>query len=134
MASSDRNKLSKHELRDLAIEIDFLEGIARRDPAYVDALQVLGDDYTRTGRFQEGLRIDLQLVQLRPGDPLSHYNLGCSYSLTNQLDAAYEALNRAIDCGFDDFRWLSRDPDLAAFRKHRLYRKLRARVRSMKPG
>lgn len=131
MAKSGRAKLSPGQRRDLDIEIDFLEGVTRRDPTYVEALLVLGDDYTRRGRFKEGLRVDEQLARLRPDDPLVHFNLGCSYSLTGQHTAAFAALNRAIDRGYRDFRWLARDPDLAAFRKHPLYRVLRARIRSI---
>ena len=33
-----------------------LEGLVRRAPDYVDALQLLGDDYTSRGRIREGLR------------------------------------------------------------------------------
>ncbi|MCB1125729.1 MAG: hypothetical protein KDM81_04480 [Verrucomicrobiae bacterium] len=132
MAKSERKKLTRAEERDLDIEIDFLAGLARRAPDYVDALELLGEDYTRRGRFKDGLQVDLQLVTLRPGNPLVHYNLACSYSLTDQPEKAFEALNKALDCGYRDFHWLSRDPDLAVFREHPLYRKLRTRVRAMR--
>ncbi|MBU6402407.1 MAG: hypothetical protein KGS61_18975, partial [Verrucomicrobia bacterium] len=56
--SSRRKKLTRQEQRDLDLEIQFLEGVVRRDPQYVDALQILGDDYTRRGRFTDGLEID----------------------------------------------------------------------------
>ena len=49
--NSANNKLSSREQRDLDIEIQFLEGVVRRDQRYVEALQLLGDDYTRRGRF-----------------------------------------------------------------------------------
>lgn len=124
-------KLGRHERRNLDLEIGFLEGLIRRDPSYADALTLLADDYSRRGRFEDGLRVDAQVAQLRPEDPLAHYNLACSYARTNQPDAAYAALNLAIDRGYRDFRWLARDPDLAAFRKHPLYRKLRARVKAI---
>ena len=76
-----RRKLTRREQRDLDIEIEFIAGVVRRDPAYVEALQVLGDDYTRRGMHDEGLRIDEQLAQLRPKDAMVLYNLACSYSL-----------------------------------------------------
>jgi len=127
----ERPKLDRDERRNLDIEIGFLEGLVRRDPAYADALSLLAEDYSRRGRFEDGLRADSRVAQLRPNDPLAHYNLACSYALTNQPDAAFAALNLAIDRGYRDFRWLARDPDLAAFRKHPLYRRLRARVKAM---
>lgn len=123
--------MSREERRNLDIEISFLEGLARRDPDYEDALKLLGADYTRRGRFEEGLKVDQQLAQLRPEDPLALYNLACSYALTRQPELAFTTLNRAIDQGYRDFRWLAKDPDLVEFRKHPLYRKLRARVRAM---
>ena len=54
--STARKKLSRATQRDLDTRIEFMEGIVRRDPNYVDALQLLGDDYTQRGRFPEGLR------------------------------------------------------------------------------
>lgn len=131
MADSDKKRIGAAEQRDLDIEIGFLSGLVRRAPDYVEALEVLGHDYTLRGRFADGLEVDLQLAGLRPRNPLVHYNLACSYALTEQPEKAFGALNEAIDHGYRDFRWLAEDPDLAGFRKHALYRRLRARIRSM---
>ena len=131
MPSKSRKKLSREQERSLDIEIGFLEGVVRRDPTYVDALQVLGDDYTRRGRFEEGLGVDEQLSRLRPADATVHYNLACSYSLTERFESAAAALNRALDLGYRDFRRMSNDPDLAKFRKHSLYKRIRARIKAM---
>ena len=38
--NSANNKLSSREQRDLDIEIQFLEGVVRRDRRYVEALQL----------------------------------------------------------------------------------------------
>jgi tetratricopeptide (TPR) repeat protein len=131
MAPKSKKKLSRDQQRDLDIEIGFLEGVVRRDPTYVEALQVLGDGYTRRGRFEAGLKVDEQLSRLRPADALVHYNLACSYSLTEQLEEAAAALNRALDLGYRDFKRLTKDPDLARLRKHSLYKKIRARIKAM---
>ncbi|MBR90490.1 MAG: hypothetical protein CMO66_04355, partial [Verrucomicrobiales bacterium] len=48
-----QKKLTRQETRDLDIEIDFLEGVVQRDRNYVEALQLLGDDYTQRGRYRE---------------------------------------------------------------------------------
>ena len=129
--SSSRKKLTRREQRDLDVEIGFIEGVVSRDPGYVEALQILGDNYTRRGRYDEGLKVDERLARLRPGDALAHYNLACSYSLTDQFEAAVVALDKALDLGYRDFKWMARDPDLAKLRKHPLYRKIRARIRAM---
>jgi tetratricopeptide (TPR) repeat protein len=129
--SSSRQKLTPKELRDLDIEIEFMAGVVRRAPDYIEALQVLGDDYTRRGRFADGLDVDEQLVRLRPGDPLTHYNLACSYALTIRFQDAVKSLERALDLGYNDFKWISRDPDLRRLRRHPLFKKIREQIKAL---
>ena len=117
----DNKKLSLQQERDLDIEIDFLEGVIERDRNYVEALQLLGDNYTRRGRYREGLSVDRRLARLCPGDPLVHYNLACSYSLTRQFRRAFRSLRKALAHGYRDFDWLRRDPDLELLRQHVLF-------------
>jgi tetratricopeptide (TPR) repeat protein len=125
-------KLTRDEQRELDIKISFMEGVVKRDPGYVEALQVLGDDYTRRGRYVAGLKVDEQLSQLRPDDPLVQYNLACSYSLTGNFNQALAALNKALDLGYRDFKWLSQDPDLNDLRLHPLYKNIRAKLRKLR--
>ena len=131
MPSKRSKKLTREQERDLDIEIGFIEGVVRRAPGFIEALQILGDDYTRRGRFVDGLKLDEQLARLRPDDTLVHYNLACSYSLTARFEFAAAALNRALDLGYRDFKRMSKDPDLARFRKHSLYQRIRARIKAM---
>jgi tetratricopeptide (TPR) repeat protein len=128
---NSRKRMTRQEMRDLDLEISFLEGIIRRIPSYVEALQLLGDDYTRRGRFCEGLVVDERLSRLRPDDSLVHYNLACSYSLTGQVEMAIEALESAINLGYRDFKWLSQDPDLKNLRDHAEYKRIRDKVRAI---
>lgn len=130
--SASRKKPTRQEQRDLDLEIAFLEGIVRKDPDYVEALQILGDDYTRRGRFEDGLKIDQQLALLRPEDPLVYYNLACSLSLTGVCEEALDALDRALDLGYSDIKWLMRDPDLRNVRLHTGYKRIRARLKDLK--
>src|SRR5215211_7404731 len=65
MPKKTRKKLSPAQQRDLDIEIGFIEGVVQRDPQYLEALQILGDDYTRRGKFENGLKIDEKLARLR---------------------------------------------------------------------
>jgi tetratricopeptide (TPR) repeat protein len=129
--SAVRKKLTRQEQRHLDIEIGFIEGVVKRDPAYVEALQILGDDYTRRGRYSDGLKIDEKLAELRPADSLVLYNLACSYSLTARVDEALTALEQALRLGYRDFKWLAEDPDLQNVRRHPLYQKIRAKLRFM---
>jgi hypothetical protein len=108
-----------------------MEGVVRRDPHYVEALQILGDDYTRRGLYRDGLKVDERLAKLRPKDSLVQYNLACSYSLTNRVGDALVALERALRLGYRDLKWLDEDPDLHKVRQHPLYEKIRAKLRTM---
>ena len=129
---SAKKKLTRQERRDLDIEIGFIEGVIQRDPQFIEALQILGDDYTRRGKFVNGLKIDEQLARLRPDDSTVLYNLACSYALTKRFVRAANALSRALDSGYDDFKWMMKDPDLKKLRDHSLFKKVQTKMKSLK--
>jgi len=129
--SSAKKKLSRGQQRDLDTKIAFIEGLVRRDPNYVDALQILGDHYTQRGRIPEGLKVDERLARLEPGNPLVFYNLACSYSLSGAMDQAAQALEKALQLGYRDFDWLARDPDLKPLRGHAAFDDLKAKIRRL---
>ena len=58
--------MTRRETRELDVKIEFIEGVVRRDPEFVEALQLLGDHYTQRGRFEQGLRVDERLSRLEP--------------------------------------------------------------------
>ena len=124
--------MTRSEQRDLDTRIGFIEGLVRRDPDYVDALQLLGDHYTQRGRYTEGLNVDERLARLDPDNALVFYNLACSYSLTDQFDRAALALEKALNLGYRDFAWLVKDPDLKKFRQQPAYDGIKAKIRRMK--
>jgi tetratricopeptide (TPR) repeat protein len=130
--NSVRKKLNRIEERDLDTKIEFIEGLVRRDPNYVDALQILGDHYTQRGRIGEGLKVDERLARLEPGNPLVFYNLACSYSLAGEMDQAIRSLERAIDLGYRDFDWLAKDPDLKPLRADPAFDELKTKIRQLK--
>lgn len=108
----------------LEFELHFFEGILQRNPDYIDVLRVHGNNLTLKGCFAEGLKVDRRLVDLRPHDPLAHYNLACSYSLLKRIDLALRALRKAIELGYHDFRYMREDRDLVAVRKDPRFRQL----------
>ena len=129
--SSVRKKMKRRDSRDLDVKIQFMEGIVRRDPEFVEALQLLGDHYTQRGQYEQGLKVDERLSRLEPRNPLVFYNLACSYSLIGEVDQAAHALNKALALGYRDFKWLAKDPDLRTLRKHPLFRDIEAKIRKM---
>lgn len=130
--SAKRQPLTRREARDLEIKISFLEGLIRRDPGYVEALQMLGDHYTERGDVQHSLQVDRQLSHLQPSNPLVFYNLACSHSLNGDVDEAAMALEKALGLGYRDFKWLARDPDLSRLRQDPVYRRIQSKIRKMK--
>ena len=125
-------KISRVDQRDLDTKIGFIEGLVRRDPNYVEALQILGDHYTQRGRISEGLKVDERLARLEPSNPMVFYNLACSYSLSGEMDHAVDALEKALQLGFRDFDWLARDPDLKKLRSHVAFDDLKNKIRQLK--
>ena len=126
-----RGKSAKKE--DLEFEIRFFEGVSHRDPEFIEALQILGDAYTKTGQWEKGLKIDQRLSRLCPDNSLVFYNLACSYSLLKHLDEAFSALAQAVKLVYNDARWLIKDPDLDNLRHDNRFEKIRTDL-TKKPG
>lgn len=93
-------------------EIAFCESILRHDADNIDAIELLAGYYTKVGRIDDGLALDQKLVQLDPENATAHYNLACSLALTERKAEAVERLRTAVGKGYDDFRWMLKDPDL----------------------
>ena len=107
----------------------FLEGILEKNPNYIDCLMYLGNAYTENGMYEKGLLVDQKLSRLKPNDPLVHYNLACSYALLKNIDAAFNALEKAITLGYNDVAHLEMDKDLAHLRGDIRYKKLIEKIK-----
>jgi hypothetical protein len=130
---STKKKLTRREQRDLDLEISFMEGVVQRDAKFVEAWRVLSDDYARRGKFKEGLHADEELARIQPDDPAILYNLACSYSLMKNTEGGVAMLSRAIAKGFNDFKWLLKDPDLVHVRKDPLFKKVWVKISTFQP-
>ena len=105
----------------LDFEIHFYEKLLTAYPDFLDALMPLAAAYTRRGLHEKGLQIDLRLTQLRGSDPLTWYNLACSYSLLKRIDESLEALRRSFELGYADVNHVQKDPDLTNARQSQKY-------------
>ena len=105
-------KMKRLPEEDSLYELTFYERLLDKNPDYVEVLLLLSELYTKTGQHEKGLAADLKLTQLRPEDPIVHYNLACSYSLLYRPKEALEALERSINLGYRDFHFLQKDKDL----------------------
>jgi tetratricopeptide (TPR) repeat protein len=115
-----RSKL--HDLLDF--EIQFYEKLLKAYPDFIDVLVALGSAYTRRGLHEQGLRVDLRLAQLRGEDPITWYNLACSYSLLKRVEEAMASLRESINRGYRDLSYMQKDPDLLCLRQSPKYRQL----------
>jgi tetratricopeptide (TPR) repeat protein len=114
---------------DPVFEIGFFESVLRRDPAYTDVIEILGGLYTKTGRIADGLKMDRKLVRLLPDNATAHYNLACSLALSKRRTAALQSLKDAIALGYDDFDWMSQDPDLEDLKTDPAFKRLLAKLK-----
>ncbi len=113
---ADRNQVD--------FELDFFTRILTADPEFPEVLRAQASNMTVKGRLQDGLAVDKKLVALRPDDPTAHYNLACRYALLKQPDLAFVTLKRAIELGYDDFRYMEEDRDLESIRKDPRFRQI----------
>lgn len=117
--------------------IDSLE-FETMTPIYEQALMESPDDigilswlahaYTRIGRIEDGLELDLRLTGMLPEDPTARYNLGCSYAMLGRVEEALTTLETAIDLGYRDVDLMREDEDLRSLRPLPRFQRLLSRL------
>ncbi len=122
------NRMAKPRRESGRLLTEFEIGLARAaldaNPRHAGALRMLGEALTRAGRHQEALEVDLRLTTIHPRDPAAFYNLACSYSHLEDIDGAFDALQRAFELGYRDYRHMLQDPDLSKVRRDRRFKEL----------
>lgn len=115
---------------DYEFEMNFFEGVLRRDPKNIEVIEILGGLYTKKGRIDDGLRMDRKLVRLQPDNPHAHYNLGCSLALKRRKADAIRALTKAVELGYNDYEWMRDDPDLSGLQTNPRFIALLEKIKS----
>jgi Tfp pilus assembly protein PilF len=110
--------MPKDTPRDTAFETGFFESVLRHDPQCVEVIEILGGLYTKVGRIADGLKMDRRLVRLQPANATAHYNLACSLALSKRNRDALRSLRRAVRLGYQDFDWMTHDPDLQGLKRN----------------
>lgn len=119
--------MAKREIKkqsDMDFEIRFFESILKESPYFIEALIALGDRYTKRGDYHKGLAVDERLLKLRSQDPAILYNLACSYSLVGDIDRSLEAVKKAVDYGYNHFKYLMEDGDLKNLRQDERFKEM----------
>jgi len=99
---------------------------ALRQPSILDypkiqaaqtAGQVRAVALMRSKRFEEAETLLRLLAEEFPGSPSTRYNLACLQAIREQVDQAFENLEKAVELGFRNIPHIKNDPDLASLRK-----------------
>ncbi|KAK7369220.1 hypothetical protein VNO80_11255 [Phaseolus coccineus] len=73
----------------------------------------------KSGKYNEALEKFESILGSKPEPEetaVASYNVACCYSKLNQIQAALSSLEEALNSGFEDFKRLRTDPDLANVR------------------
>lgn len=108
--------------------LEFTNAI-KRYPNYAEAYSNRGVAYMQQKKFNKALEDLKKAAELKPKDPIIHYNLAAIYSLQNQVDLSLDELDKALENGFDNYDALKptgkqSDPDLKNLRKDAEFRKV----------
>ncbi len=80
----------------------------------------------QSGDDAESVLAFTKCLELKPGHPVSAYNLACSHALAGRVELALDWIGKAVDAGFgflsDGPRVLEKDPDLEPLRHERRWR------------
>jgi tetratricopeptide (TPR) repeat protein len=107
LGETDRvSMLRKKHINTLEHQIDIV-------PEDVRARITLATNYAFFGNKKDAVQQLEKAVAMRPNDASTLYNAACTYGLLELKVDALALLRRAIDSGFSDIEWISRDTDLA---------------------
>jgi serine/threonine protein kinase/cytochrome c-type biogenesis protein CcmH/NrfG len=81
-------------------------------PEDVRARILLAGNYAFFGNKNDAAQQLEKAVAMRPNDPNTLYNAACTYGVLEMKAESMAMLKRAVETGFSDVEWVSRDPDL----------------------
>jgi non-specific serine/threonine protein kinase len=81
-------------------------------PEDVRARILLANRYAELGNQDDAARELETAVALRPNDGNVLYNAACTYGIMQKKAEALEMFHKAVEAGYSNMDWASRDPDL----------------------
>jgi tetratricopeptide (TPR) repeat protein len=118
---------SRDELT-LAFELGIYELGRSLYPRNARVLDGLVTTYAAVGRHEDSLQTVGRLIELEPQNPRHHYNRACNLCRLGLAEDALRALLQAIEMGFDDFEFLTKDADLALLHEFPKFHEFRKRA------
>jgi TolB-like protein/tRNA A-37 threonylcarbamoyl transferase component Bud32/cytochrome c-type biogenesis protein CcmH/NrfG len=93
-------------------------------PEDVRAHILLAGHYSKVGKGNEAAQQLEMSVAMRPNDPNVLYNAACTYGVLEMKPEALAMLKRAVEAGFTDVEWISRDTDLSCLREEPEFKRI----------
>jgi len=93
-------------------------------PDDVRARILLSVGYAHVGNRADAMLHLQKALRLRPDDGNTLYNATCVYGILGMKAEAMETLERAIKCGYANFDWVRRDPDLSCLKDEPAFQQL----------
>ncbi|MGC1684610.1 MAG: tetratricopeptide repeat protein [Candidatus Acidiferrales bacterium] len=108
--------------------IQVLERQVDTVPEDVRARIVLAGRYAQTGRSKAASQQLETAVAMRPNDSSTLYNAACTYGVLEMKRESLAMLRRAVESGYTDVAWVSRDTDLSCLHDDPEFQKLVGRT------
>ncbi len=105
-----------------------LAGIRILDAIYARAASVMPRELMGRGDYEGAAVLLRTAADIKPEGPGVWYDLGRAYARTDRPRDAVQAIERAIESGFDDAKRMEADPDLASVRQDTLFIRLLHRI------
>ena len=110
--------------------IELLEQVVKSEPDNSMAWFRLGYCLHMDGQLDRAIKVHQKAAEFDTDTGLiAAYNLACAYSLKKETDLAIEALEKAIEKGFDDVNQIEGDSDMDAIRDDERFKKLMEKIR-----
>ncbi|MGC1686299.1 MAG: protein kinase [Candidatus Acidiferrales bacterium] len=110
-------KLIERQSRVLEHQVDTV-------PEDVRARILLAATFVQIGKGKDASQHLEMAVAMRPNDPNTLYNAACTYGMLGMKAESLAMLKRAIECGFTDMEWISRDSDLSSLHDEPEFKRL----------
>lgn len=95
--------------------------IVKSQPNNGNAWLNLGFCLMKVNKIDEAMETQVKAAKFEESRILANYNIACIHSLNKEADKALEYLKKAVDLGFDDYEFMTNDPDFDFIRQDPRY-------------